>query len=1267
MKLFFQIINGNFLAVIIPACLLYFLFLLFIHFKFEVDYADELLVLYVVPVIYAANQFSKRIYLIAILYIAILSHFFIYLTTSDFFEGSLIVFVILILYLITSELLFQSSRNVKEIANHLKITLQSIGDAVITTDTNGQIIYMNAAAEELLDKPLESLLGKDVNESMLLKDSQSLEPITLPANQVNDQEVKFYCHSAVLMLNSGKNKFVSGSASVSMDDGGNDQGIVFVFHEITQDIKYQQEIKKREQMYRQAIEVADAVPYYQNYETNQYEFVGEGILQLTGYTPNEFTPDLWQTIEEELVLFKDLKNLNISDAVKKAKSNEGISWRADYKITTKNGGLKWLSNAAIQVRDEYGNVIGSLGILQDITDRKQIEVALEKNRQMYRQAIEASGAVPYYLNYQTENYDFLGNNINVLTGYTPEEFTPEIWNKIIIERLQQNPELKNLSVQDSIKKSKTESGTDWKCDYKIKTRTGVERWVSNTAIQVLDDSGNVIGSLGTLQDITDRKIAEEALKVSETRFRKYFELGLVGMAITSPEKGWVEINDKLCDMFGYSRNELNNLTWSELTHPDDLELDVNYFNRVLAGEIEGYSIEKRYLHKNGKTIHTELSVRAIRKSDNTVDYFLALIHDNSDRKNAEEALKISELRFRRYFELGLVGMAITTPEKGWIEYNDTLCDMFGYTRNEFKNKNWEEMTHPNDVEYNLNYFKKALAGEIDDYIIEKRFIHKNGSSVYAIVSVKAQRNQDGSVENFLVLVHNITENKLAAEELRQSETKLKNIIDSTQAVFWQLDLQSQRFTYMSEQIEELLGYPANSWSDMQDWVNRIHPEDRKNSVDYCISQTNEGVNHEFEYRMISKDQKEVWIRDTVTIIKEDQKPIALIGFFFDITKQKLVETELQNIDKLNSIGTLAGGIAHDFNNVLTGVFGNLSIAKDELVSTHPSHEYIQDAIQSLNRAKRLTKQLLTFSKGGDPVKEPVNLKELVEEIVRFDLSGSNVKPVFYMADEICIAEIDKGQLQQVVSNLTINANQAMTEGGLLHISIKRYSNHSRQLSYLKDLDYIQITFQDNGTGIDPNVIDRIFEPFFSTKHTGYGLGLATVFSIVNKHDGYVHVESELGKGSVFTIYIPALTEFVEHITQDIQENPDWEKQSANILVMDDEEVIRNLLSSSLSRFGFNVQVKSNGREAVDTYQSAFSNGHPFDIVILDITVPGGMGGEEAIQEILKINPEAKCIVSSGYANDPVLANYKDYGFKAVAPKPYTLTEMKDIINQVLNG
>lgn len=1135
-----NIINQYYFPIVIPSCIFYLFFLLFLQFNFDVNYADELLILYVFPVIYAAHQFSNRIYIIVIFVVSMLAVIFVFFNKSDFIEGSIIIFFCVSIYFVASEFVFQSSKLVKDTVKNLQTTLHSIGDAVITTDTNGHIIYMNAAAETLIDQSLENLLGKDINECMLLKDSQSLEPIVLPTNHVKDQELKFYCHSAVLMVNSGKKKFVSGSASIILDDSGNDQGVVFVFHEITQDIQYQLEIKKREQMYRQAIEVADAVPYYQNYETNQYEFVGEGILQLTGYTPNEFTPDLWQSIEEELVLLKDLENLNISDAVNKAKSNEGISWRADYKITAKNGGLKWLSNAAIQVRDEYGNVIGSLGILQDITNRKQVEAALEKNKQMYRQAIEASGAVPYYLNYQTDNYDFLGNNIDVLTGYSPDEFTPEIWNKIIIERIQQNPKLKNLSEQDSIKKSKTESGTDWKCDYKIKTRTGVERWVSNTAIQVLDDSGNVIGSLGTLQDITDRKIAEEALKESETRFR-------------------------------------------------------------------------------------------------------------------------------RYFEMGLVGMAITTPEKRWIEFNDTLCEMFGYTRNEFQNKNWEEMTHPNDVEYNLNYFKKALAGEINDYIIEKRFIHKDGSNVYTIVSVKAQRKQDGSVENFLVLVHNNTENKLAAAELKQSETKLKNIIDSTQAVFWQLDLKSQCFTYMSEQIEDLLGYPANSWSDMQDWVNRIHPEDRNNSVNFCISQTNKGVNHEFEYRMISKEQKEVWIRDTVTVIKEDQKPVALIGFFFDITKQKLVEIELQNIDKLNSIGTLAGGIAHDFNNVLTGVFGNLSIAKDELVSTHPSHEYIQDAIQSLNRAKRLTKQLLTFSKGGDPVKEPVNLKELVEEIVRFDLSGSNVKPVFDMADEICIAEIDKGQLQQVVSNLTINANQAMTEGGLLNVSIKRYSNLSSQLSYLNKSDYIQITFQDNGIGIDPNVMDRIFEPFFSTKQTGYGLGLATVFSIVNKHEGYIHVESELGKGSVFTIYIPALTDFVEQTTHDLQETPDWEKQSANILVMDDEEVIRNLLSSSLKRLGFNVQAEPEGKQAVDAYQSAFSNGTPFDIVILDITVPGGMGGEEAIKEILKINPEAKCIVSSGYAHDPVMANYKDYGFIAVAPKPYTLTEMEDIINQVLNG
>ncbi len=379
--------------------------------------------------------------------------------------------------------------------------------------------------------------------------------------------------------------------------------------------------------------------------------------------------------------------------------------------------------------------------------------------------------------------------------------------------------------------------------------------------------------------------------------------------------------------------------------------------------------------------------------------------------------------------------------------------------------------------------------------------------------------------------------------------------------------------------------------------------------------------------------------------------------------RKRAEEELQKMEKLKSVGTLAGGIAHDFNNILMSIFGNISLAKEELPQSHSGFRYLEDAEKSLNRATHLTKQLLTFAKGGEPIRETISIAILIEEVVRFDLSGSNVMLAIDSPDDLRMADVDKGQIQQVFSNLAINADQSMPDGGNLHITLKNAEIPDDPIIDLDRGNYIKVTVQDEGTGIAREHLDRIFDPYFSTKQSGSGLGLATVYSIVNRHGGSITVDSKLGRGTTFTLFLPASE------SQYLPEHPETKRsipeKTTRILVMDDDEMVRNVVVVMLERSGYSVITTCDGEQMIEIYKQAMNAGEAFNAVIMDLTIPGGKGGKEANKELLSIDPEARSIVSSGYTDDPVLANYTEYGFKGFVSKPFTRTELLNVLDQIL--
>lgn len=316
------------------------------------------------------------------------------------------------------------------------------------------------------------------------------------------------------------------------------------------------------------------------------------------------------------------------------------------------------------------------------------------------------------------------------------------------------------------------------------------------------------------------------------------------------------------------------------------------------------------------------------------------------------------------------------------------------------------------------------------------------------------------------------------------------------------------------------------------------------------------------------------------------------------------------------------------------------------------------------RAKDLSNQLFTFARGGAPVKNTISVGQLIVENVRFSLSGSNVRPDFCIAEDLQMVEADEGQISQVINNIVINAVQAMPEGGALEVRAENVTlaGTGEGLS-LSEGSYVKISIRDEGTGIPQKHLAKIFDPFFSTKDKGRGLGLATAYSIIKKHGGRLQVESQLGVGTCFFIFLPAAARSeTTSVAGDVTV-----QGTGKILIMDDEEDLLTVTGESLSVLGYEVTLARHGSEAIAQYLHALHNEHPFDLVILDLTIPGGMGGKQTIRELLHKDPQVKAIVASGYSNDPVMANYKDYGFKAAVQKPFTIEALSRVVYKAMGN
>jgi PAS domain S-box-containing protein len=528
------------------------------------------------------------------------------------------------------------------------------------------------------------------------------------------------------------------------------------------------------------------------------------------------------------------------------------------------------------------------------------------------------------------------------------------------------------------------------------------------------------------------------------------------------------------------------------------------------------------------------------------------------------------------------------------------------------------------------------------------------------------------IGNFAELISSSLENKFyyakmkhALEQESLAKAKYRSIFEKSLDGIYRSTPEG-RFISCNPATAAILGYdsPEEVIETIHDIAEQhyVYPHCRKELLAVLVSGQNV-KNYETEF--YRKDGSVMWALVSLHPTFDDKGQLLYLdGIMQDTTERKRMEAELRKAQKLESLGVLAGGIAHDFNNLLSGILGNISLAKTMTDPKVKSFKRLDEAENAVFRARDLTKQLMTFSKGGSPVKNTAAIDQIVKDSALFVLRGSNVRCTFEIGEGVWPVEVDEGQMNQVINNLIINADQAMEEGGIIEVGIKNMPVAPRNEMSLKAGRYVQITIRDHGTGIPEQYLHKIFDPYFTTKEKGSGLGLASVYSIIRNHGGCIGVESKVGAGTTFRIYIPASENGLMEV---MEKRENLQAGSGKILVMDDEEIIREVTATMLEHLGYSAVVCCDGSEAIELYRQAMASEEPFNAVIMDLTIPGAMGGKEAVQELHAIDREVIGIVSSGYCNDPILSNYREYGFRGMVGKPYSLEELGNVLHELLSN
>ncbi len=847
-----------------------------------------------------------------------------------------------------------------------------------------------------------------------------------------------------------------------------------------------------------------------------------------------------------------------------------------------------------------------------------------------------------------------------LTGYTNKELIGLDSFKLV------HPDFRETTRQRNRSRLRGEASINH-YDVEVLTKDDRIKWVE-LSIKTFSLEDRLI-TMGTAIDITERKKAETELRRSEEKFRAFTE-NLQVMVYTYDSKGNFTYVNKKCEEFtGYTREELLGMNFTALLHDDYKTVSITRADARRTKKIQGTSYDYKGVMKDGSYRWWELSGIVLDNDDESDGVtVLGNALDITARVESQLALQESEKKFRALFERSADPMLLLDKD-GFFDCNPA-------TLKQLKAKNKAQISaHPGGLSPEFQpdgqFSRKKAAAMIEKAFKEgfHRFewLHRDfqGQNFWTDVSLTVVPFENRDI--IFTVWRNISAIKELEHLLRDEREQLLVTLRSIGDAVITTDLE-HRVILMNRVAEKLTGWKqaeatGHNISEILTLINGDTGAPAPNPLDQAI---NNGIILELAENTIlrSRDGQEFRVADSASPIRDEKSNIiGGVLVFRDVTLREKMQSEVFKLRKLESVGRLAGGIAHDFNNLLTGIMGNIEISTLQL---NPEQTNIQKnldkALSASRRAADLTHKLLTFAKGGEPIKATAAIDEIIKDSAEFSLMGSKIALSLAIPKNLWVAEVDSGQISQVIQNLVINAVQAMPDGGTIFIQCKNLDENVKELTELPlpPGAYIKITVRDQGCGIDPELHEKIFDPFFTTKEEGSGLGLSVIHSIIKKHNGYIDVQSQPDLFTEFNIFLPALGVMSPKPPKKIVKFEPRIAAPSRILVMDDEELVREILTEILTTAGYEVETVINGQQALEIYQQ-----QKFAAVIMDLTIPGGMGGRETIEFLKDYDPQIKAIVSSGYANDPIVAEYEKYGFCGFLNKPYIVEDLLKLLKKVL--
>ena len=802
------------------------------------------------------------------------------------------------------------------------------------------------------------------------------------------------------------------------------------------------------------------------------------------------------------------------------------------------------------------------------------------------------------------------------------------------------------------------------CELAFRDRSGELLHVEIHAVRLVEGS-RTVGLLGVGRDVTERKRTDEAMRASEELHRALLSASPDAVVVTDLDGRIADVSDRALDLHGAAtRGELLGRSVYELIAPEDREKARRRFREAERQGVVVRGLELAFARADGRRFIGEVNAARVHDAGDRPRAFVGIVRDATERKQVEGALRESEERFRSVVENTVIGLYRTTPDGRILMANPALVRMLGYPSFEaLATRDLEvegyEPTYPRSA------FKERVEREGAVIGLESAWERRDGTTLFIRESARAIRDPDGNTLYYEGTTEDITQRKRAEEALRLSEQQHRTTLDAMADAIHVADgdlrivLVNATFRRWMENLGLRTDVVGQSVFDAYPFLPDTVRDEYRRVLDTgqpVFTEETSGVGNQ----TITTETRKI-------PVFEADRVVRVVTIVRDITEKRRMEQEMQRAEKLEALSLLAGGLGHDFGNILTGILGGLAVAKNLSRDPQKLADTLAQAEQAAVRAKRLTRQLLTFSRGGAPVMEPASIADLIRQTAAFALSGSNCRCRFSIPDDLWPVEADVGQLSQVVQNLVINADQAMPRGGTIEIRARNIPATPRDAHPTPGVGLVKIAIEDHGIGIPDHHLDKIFDPYFTTKDTGSGLGLAVSYAIVKSHGGSMHVSSHPGAGSTFRITLPASTKKPVPTADDDHDpaTPSPDSRTGRILLMDDEAVVRKATRWLLSELGHEVEAAADGAEALERFERARDAGRPFDAVVLDLTIPGGMGGIECIARLRELDPHVKAIACSGYADQPVLARFRDLGFQAVVVKPYEIEELHAALQRLL--